>query len=84
MSLKERVYSILIVSATDSFTSAFTGILPKTRYFPLHSVTSISAAKKSLQKKLMILSSSTLRSPMIWALALQSMPVPKNRLSFFF
>lgn len=48
MSLKERVYSILIVSATDSFTSAFTGILPKTRYFPLHSVTSISAAKKVL------------------------------------
>ena len=51
MSLKERVYSILIVSATDSFTSAFTGILPKTRYVPLHSVTSISAAKKVLAEK---------------------------------
>ena len=29
MSLKERIYSILIVSATDSFTSAFADLLQK-------------------------------------------------------
>ncbi len=51
MSLKERVYSILIVSATDSFTSAFADLLPETRYFPINSVTSISAAKRILAEK---------------------------------
>ena len=48
MSLKERIYSILIVSAKDSFTSAFTDLLPEARYHPLHTVTSISAAKRAL------------------------------------
>lgn len=48
MSLKERCYSILIVSATDSFTSAFGGLLPKARYSPIHTVTSISAAKRAV------------------------------------
>ena len=51
MSLKERVYSILIVSATDNFTSAFANLLPETRYFPIHSVTSISAAKRIFAEK---------------------------------
>lgn len=51
MSLKERVYSILIVSATDSFTSAFAGLLPETRYCPVHNVASVSAAKRVLAEK---------------------------------
>ena len=51
MSLKERVYSILIVSATDSFTSAFADLLPETRYYPVYTVTSISAAKRALAEK---------------------------------
>ncbi|WP_251387622.1 ANTAR domain-containing response regulator [Mediterraneibacter agrestimuris] len=51
MSLKERVYSILIVSATDSFTSAFADLLPETRYCPIHNVTSVSAAKRVLAEK---------------------------------
>lgn len=51
MSLKERVYSILIVSATDSFTSAFADLLPETRYSPLHTVASVSAAKRILAEK---------------------------------
>ena len=29
MSLKERTYSILVVSSTDSFASAFIGSLPE-------------------------------------------------------
>lgn len=51
MSLKERFYSILIVSATDSFTSALTNLVCETRYRPVHNVTSISAAKRILAEK---------------------------------
>lgn len=51
MSLKERVYSILIVSATDSFTSASADILPEMRYHPVDTVTSISTAKRVLAEK---------------------------------
>ncbi len=51
MSLRERVYSILIVSATDSFTSAFADLLPETRYYSVYTVTSVSAAKRALAEK---------------------------------
>ena len=51
MSLKERVYSILIVSATESFTSAFADLLPEPRYSPVDTVTSISCAKRILNDK---------------------------------
>ena len=51
MSLRERIYSILVVSATDSFTSAFADLLPETRYYPVHTVASISAAKRVLSEK---------------------------------
>ena len=51
MSLKERIYRILIVSATDSFTSAFTDLLPEARYSPVDTVTSISVAKRVLAEK---------------------------------
>ena len=51
MSLKERVYSILIVSATDSFTSAFADLLPAARYNPIDTVTSVSVAKRVLAEK---------------------------------
>ena len=51
MSLRERIYSILVVSATDSFTSAFADLLPETRYDPVHTVASVSAAKRVLSEK---------------------------------
>lgn len=51
MSLKERTYSILIVSSTDSFPSAFVGSLPEIRYYPVHTVASVSAAKRVLKEK---------------------------------
>ena len=51
MILKERFYSILIVSATDRFTSAFADLLPETRYYPMNHVTSVSAAKRALAEK---------------------------------
>ena len=46
MSLRERVYSILIVSATDKFTSAFADLLPETRYSPVHTAASVNAAER--------------------------------------
>ena len=48
MSLKERIYSVLLVSSNDSFTSAFTGFLPPSRYKLVHKVSSVSAAKRIL------------------------------------
>ena len=51
MSLRERIYSILVVSATDSFTSAFADLLPETRYYPVHTVANVSAAKRVLSEK---------------------------------
>ena len=51
MSLKERANSILIVSATDRFTSAFADLLPETRYSQVHTAASISAAKRILAEK---------------------------------
>ena len=51
MSLRERIYSILVVSATDSFTSAFADLLPETKYYPVHTVASVSAAKRVLSEK---------------------------------
>ncbi len=51
MSFKECTYSVLIVSATDAFTSAFADLLPETKYFPVHTVSSITAARCTLTEK---------------------------------
>lgn len=51
MSLKERVYSILIVSAAENFSLAFAPLLPETRYNPVKTVSSISLAKRTLSEK---------------------------------
>ena len=51
MSLKERCYNILIVSATDSFTSAIGELLSESRYSPIHKVTSISVAKRMIAER---------------------------------
>ena len=51
MSLKERVYSVLLVSAADSFNAAFTALLPETAYQPVYTVNSISAAKRVLAER---------------------------------
>lgn len=50
MSLKERVYSILIVSAVESFNTAFLALLSDFTYQPIQIVTSISAAKRALSE----------------------------------
>ncbi len=51
MSLKERVYSILIVSANGSFSSAFNEMIPELRYSPIDTVSSISYAKRILNNQ---------------------------------
>ena len=51
MSLKERVYSILVVSAADNFNVAFAAILSETRYSLVQTATSVSAAKRVLAEK---------------------------------
>ena len=51
MSLKECIYSILIVSATDQFSSTFIDLFPETRYSPIYNVSSINAAKRILAEK---------------------------------
>ena len=79
MSLRERFYSILIVSATDSFTSAFADLLPETKYYPIHNVTSVSAAKRALAEKTFDFVIINALCLMMWVLVLQLTPVLPNR-----
>ena len=51
MSLKERVYSVLIVSAAESFNDALSALLPTSKYSPTHLVSNISAAKRALAER---------------------------------
>ena len=51
MSLKERVYSVLIVSAAESFNDALSALLPNSKYSPTHFVSNISSAKRALAER---------------------------------
>lgn len=51
MSLKERCYSILMVSAADSFTSAMTELLPDSTYSPIRTVGSVNAAERAVAER---------------------------------
>ena len=51
MSLKERVYSVLIVSAAENFASSFSSLLTESKYMPVRIVSSISAAKRALSER---------------------------------
>ena len=46
MELRERVYSVLIVSAGESMNSALSTLMPMSHYYPLRFVSSISSAKR--------------------------------------
>lgn len=48
MSLKERMYSVLLVSASETVNTAFYSFLPKATYEPVDTAVSISAAKRAL------------------------------------
>lgn len=51
MELKERRYSVLIVSAAESFNRSLKPLLPITQYDPVEIQTSVSAAKRSIVEK---------------------------------
>ena len=52
MSLKERIYSVLVVSASESFNSAVSDLLPESKYNPIHFATSLSAAKRTFAERI--------------------------------
>ena len=51
MGLKERVYSVLIVSASKTLNEALLSLLPESRYDPVKLVSSISLAKQLLTER---------------------------------
>lgn len=51
MSLKERVYSVLIVSAAENYNNALYELLPESKYHPVRTSPSISAAKRALAER---------------------------------
>lgn len=48
MSLKEHVYSVLVVSAADKFNEEIARLLSESDYDPVHYVTSINAAQRNV------------------------------------
>ena len=51
MNLKQCVYSVLVVSATENFNNAVCDLLPKSKYSPVRISASISSAKKALAER---------------------------------
>lgn len=51
MGLKERIYSVLLISASESVNTAFYSFLPKASYEPVDTVSSISAGKRMLAER---------------------------------
>ena len=48
MSLQEQVYSVLIVSASDTFNSALSPLLPDSKFDPVRIEASVNSAKRAL------------------------------------
>ena len=51
MSLKERVYSVLVVSAAEKMNNALSSVLPEYRYEPVQVVSGINAAKRAFSER---------------------------------
>lgn len=51
MSLQERVYSVLLVSSSDSFNTVAAELLPPSAYQPMYTVSSVSEAKRCLSER---------------------------------
>lgn len=51
MSLKERVYSVLVVSSSESFNAALPALLPESAFYPICLTSSISAAKRKIAEQ---------------------------------
>ena len=51
MSLKERIYSILLVSASDKLNEGLAELFPPSRFDPVQTVGNLSAAKRALAER---------------------------------
>ncbi len=51
MSLKERVYSVLVISAKENFNASLQSLLPESKYAPVQIVSSVSLAKRVLLER---------------------------------
>lgn len=51
MSLKERVYSLLVISAKENFNASLQSLLPESKYAPVQMVSSVSLAKRVLLER---------------------------------
>lgn len=51
MSLEQRIYSVLVVSAMDNFNSALASLLPEASYSPIQTVSNVSTAKRLLAER---------------------------------
>ena len=51
MSLMERVYSVLLVSASSNLNGNIAGMLPGNRYYPVNIVGNVSAAKRAVAER---------------------------------
>ena len=51
MSLKERVYSVLVISAKEKFDASLQSLLPESKYAPVQMVSSVSLAKRVLLER---------------------------------
>lgn len=49
--MKERVYSVLVVSAAEKFNAALAAFLPESTYSPVLTLASVSAAKRALTER---------------------------------
>lgn len=49
--MKQRVYSVLVVSAAKNFNDAMLAMLPEAKYSPVHIVASVSAAGRALTER---------------------------------
>nr|WP_294584722.1 ANTAR domain-containing protein [uncultured Anaerotignum sp.] len=51
MSLKERIYSVLVISAKENFNASLQSLLPESKYAPVQIVSSVSLAKRVLLER---------------------------------
>ena len=51
MSLKERVYSVVVISAKENFNASLQSLLPESKYAPVQMVSSVSLAKRVLLER---------------------------------
>ncbi|MGN0526568.1 MAG: ANTAR domain-containing response regulator [Acutalibacteraceae bacterium] len=51
MSLQEQVYSVLVVSASDTFNASLTPLLPESKFDPIRTETSVNSARRALSER---------------------------------